>query len=774
MSEGPTALEQSLDRGILAAPPARELAIRICAALFGFALAISLVNVWQRPAPPGQLPGYMTSVGLDAHGPFRFFASLVILPLLVSWLSGPMAKALAAAQERWPSHLVAGASLTALWIATFVDDWRWVALPVAVAIPVALLLRSLHAGFTRRDLILVPTLVPVYFALLDLAPRVPGIVLLVMGAALLIGLRLLLSALDRPNALPASLAFALSPLGLAFQTVLSAKHLRHSPWPPLLLAFAAPPLLWFALRGTAPNVRRLLVAIGFVVYPIYAFVHPLAASAWCAEGKQRVNVFEVSHSLLPASEMLRGEKPYRDIIPGHGLLEDGLLDFLALRLHGANVGDALKAHSLVGDLNSIAIYALGAAATGSPEAGILGFLLSRALIPPGTIFLRSAPALFALALMIAAVRRRKRTLLGWAGAVAGAGLFVGVEFAVYALATLAIAALRSSATWRNRLRSLAAGAIGAGAAALAGIAALSVAGLGIDFLRVTILEVLTLGPVYNIGFFNPPAIFRTFRFFPEAMAGFFDPQAVFFGTWLIALLVAAVGLGRNPLRAWRRSEPLLLIAIFSLFCIVSYAERHHLFHEFAAGALLVTIAWRAFRSRHPLARAAAPLVVAALLTGVQLTAHFSVMTMLRLAQGPLDSQLVQIWNVPRAQGAWFDRIDAARIESMRKFVSAQLARDETFFDFTNRGLAYYLFDKDCPIRQYEVAYYEKPERQREVIQRLEQNRHVRAALVPSAPDDATRLDGVPLQDRAPLVWEYLQRHFQPAFQEGDVVFWRRK
>jgi hypothetical protein len=111
---------------------------------------------------------------------------------------------------------------------------------------------------------------------------------------------------------------------------------------------------------------------------------------------------------------------------------------------------------------------------------------------------------------------------------------------------------------------------------------------------------------------------------------------------------------------------------------------------------------------------------------------------------------------------------------VKRFIDARLQRGDTFFDFTNRGVLYFLFDRDCPVRQYEVAFYQPEERQREVIAQLERNPHVRAALVPAGPDDNTGVDGVPNPIRAPMVWAYLQEHFQPSFQEGSVVFWMRK
>ena len=368
---------------------AQQLAIRIAGAVFGFAIVLGLQQIFERPAPPQQLPGYMAWVHQDAHGPFRFIAALVVVPILCAWGARAVGRALRGAEvQRWSVNLVLFGTLTSLWIATLVSDWRWVALPTGIAVIVALLFRRIRADFSRRDLILVPSLIPVYFATLDETRRIPGVALLILAATLLLVIRLLFAVLARETSLPPALCFAASPLAIGFQTVLSSRHSLHLGLPPLMLAVGAPILILLFVRGSRENIRRLLLLIAWVVYPVFAFCHPLAMSVWTVEGMQRSDIFEISHSLLPASEMLRGELPYRDIVPGHGLVEDGLLDYLALRIRGRNVGDAMKAHSLAGNLNSVAIYAVGWAATGSPEVGILSFLLARAVIVPGTLFLR--------------------------------------------------------------------------------------------------------------------------------------------------------------------------------------------------------------------------------------------------------------------------------------------------------------------------------------------------------------------------------------------------
>ena len=90
-----------------------------------------------------------------------------------------------------------------------------------------------------------------------------------------------------------------------------------------------------------------------------------------------------------------------------------------------------------------------------------------------------------------------------------------------------------------------------------------------------------------------------------------------------------------------------------------------------------------------------------------------------------------------------------------------------------RSNLYFLLDRDCPIRQIEVAFYETEQRQSEVIGRIEKNPRIRFALIPGDPD-TTAVDAISNRVRAPMVYAYLQEHFTPDYEEGGVVFWRRK
>jgi hypothetical protein len=133
---------------------------------------------------------------------------------------------------------------------------------------------------------------------------------------------------------------------------------------------------------------------------------------------------------------------------------------------------------------------------------------------------------------------------------------------------------------------------------------------------------------------------------------------------------------------------------------------------------------------------------------------------------------VELNEPPRARGAYWFEHDVVTVRAAGAYID-RLAPGETFVDFTNHDLLYFLFDRYCPIRQPEVAFYEREDLQREVISRIERDPHVVAALVPPFPEYGS-VDNVPNAVRAPLVWNYLQTHFRPDYQEGNVVFWRRK
>jgi len=764
----------------------RERVLSLCAALWGLAIAIALLPHWTGPVPPGQLPGFATLHGFDARAPFYFIAGVIALPVIVALLMRPLVDRLAAAETRpWARNTAALSMLVPIWLVLIDRDLLSTTIPTAITVATCVVLRSLPARFTRRDLILLPTTAAVFLAILDLSDL--GFEKqFVLALAIVLSARLAVVFIHPRGGLPASLCFALAPLALALLTRAFSNEHRVAGWMTLAVAVVTPFVLRTLVRNTPVVRRRLRLLVVYLCFPIAAYSYVTATSLTTAEGKPRFSFFEETYRLVPASEMLRGRMPYRDIISSHGLIQDGLLDVLLLRTGPETIGRSLSGRGAIGALNAIACYAIATAATGSPEAGMAAFFLSASM---GTAdgSPRVLPALLTLALMIAAVRRRNPRLLFWAGAGAIVTGLTSIDHGMYILAALLFATTRLRRGWRFA-------GLGLLAAAVPAILAMVIAGIFVPFLRTSLFEIATLGPVYALKPFAAPAIFvSTFHHVPEVLVAIFDRGAYLYIVWVGALLFVAVALTTRPPalpRRHARYDALLTLSVWIVVVAISYAERNHLYFRAAVPALLVgATLYGSARRRWVL-----PVAVVLLLALAQPTTHLAMTAWLRSAHGPLDPRRTSepsvltrarelYWpldpkdsnelNEPaRARGAfWFEK-DVVTVRAAGAYID-RLAPSDTFFDFTNHGLLYFLFDRYCPIRQPEVAFYEREELQREVIRRIERDPHVVAALVPPFPEYGS-VDNVPNAVRAPLVWQYLQTHFRPHYQEGNVVFWRRR
>ena len=744
----------------------RAAALRACAALYGFAIASALHDRFLRPAPPGQLPGLMTRLGYDAHASFGFAATLVILPLVFAFAARGAATVLAAGQ-RWAQVTFAIASALALWTVTLAREPLWVALPPVAAIAAAIALRHFEARFTLRDAVLIPTGAALWLAITDVSGLgLEQTVLITLGAVL--ALRLLVAAVRPGRGLDPATAFALAPLALVAQTHFLGRNERYLGWPAIAIILLTPLALRLGIDDTPLTRRRIRAALAWIIYPIACYAYLSATSLYTAEGRPRVNVFEDAQHLVPAAETARGERLYRDIIAPHGLIQDGLMDRPFIRRGGGNIGQVGKGRGTISGLIASAQFALGVAATGSAEGGIIAFFLGALLGIGGGTF-RAVPALVALAILLHAVRKRRLRLLAWGGAGVVMAFLTSLDFGLYAGVALLVAVL----CFRGmRLRAFTFAALGFGAATAIAAIALAMAGILGDFVGTTFFDIARWGPVYALTPFGTPAALKTTHFIPDVLALLVDRSVYLYLLWVGALLFLAVVVSAR--KTSRRIDVMTVFAAFTVVCAVSYAERHHLHFQYGVPSLLAGTLFALYRSRLRLARAFAPVVTVIVMVLLQPTTHLGIVSWLRHARGPVDANVRELTDPPRARGALYTLDDATTITSAQKYISTHLNPEETFFDFTNRGLLYYLTDRDCPIRQIEVAFYEPEARQREVIAAIEHNPRIRAALVPPTVGDDTGVDGIDNPTRAPLVWRYLQEHFEPDFQEGKVVFWRRK
>jgi hypothetical protein len=252
--------------------------VRAAAALWGLGLAMALSPWLQGAAPPGQLPGAMKAFHLDAAGPFRQLAALLVLPFLSALAIAPLAArparrfpilrlALCLAFGVAPFALLQGGALGTVvllgaigWILAAAGALRAGGAAVAAAegrggssveegvsrggvapaaaageagkgageagdrageavrrlgaLPARRALARLRAS--RRDVVLLPVALVCYFALLDLAPAaLPPAAGFMVAAFVTVALRLAAARLSVLRH-PAS-ALALAPLGILLQ-----------------------------------------------------------------------------------------------------------------------------------------------------------------------------------------------------------------------------------------------------------------------------------------------------------------------------------------------------------------------------------------------------------------------------------------------------------------------------------------------------------------------------------------------------------------------------
>ena len=722
---------------------------RISTAVFGGALAIGFAQALQPRAAAGQLPGAMTSEGLSTGGPFVQLAVLIVAVFVFARLGDVAARRLAGI--RWARVSYCAAMLSSPFALMHFGNVRHVLLHGVVAVAIVFL-RSLNPRFSRDDVVLLPTLLATYFAFFDLGFGKTPYPTFLRAAIAVFALRLIVGWISK-RARPA-LAFAAAPLAFAFQLQWLSPVVSGA------LAF-----LWIA--GTAV-IGALFVperiaarALAYAIYPIALTLYPLALVGVTAPWP--VDFFEDGHDFVVASEMVRGETPYADILPTHGFLADGGLDFLFMKSGADTMGKVLHMRTAVAALNLAAMYFIAFAATGSSAAGCLGVLLAFCLFPSSTFWLRPMPALFSLASLAAAVRLRSTRWLAVAGAALALSFLTSLDFAVYTAIVAAVVVVRMedsgpplSGQPRAAVLHFVAGFF---AVLIPAFVIFAFGGFALEFWRGT-AEVLRTGGVFVIGPFTVPECLRSLSAMIWQLP---NPRCLSAVLWVIALLLTAAGFSRKP----RRSDAIWYVGLWIAIAGLSWVERQHAYYEFALPAFVAAVLFR-YR-RHRVATAVA---VAIILLARPFAHVFDVATLLRRDHGLRPAGWVMSQEVPRARDVVMLPRTAAALGSMKRYVST-LRPNETFYDFTYAAVLYYLFDRNNPIPQLGPPFYESEEAQRRVIATLQRDRNVRAALI-VFPDAYSEIDGVSNQARAPLVWQYLQTNFKPAFDENGVVIWTRR
>jgi hypothetical protein len=694
--------------------------VRAATAVFGFSVAIAIAPKLQMRARPGELLSALTKAGYSPRGIVLQLICAVLLTALFAILGARVTRLLTG--YRWAEVSYCCAMLAAPLTLMHYGNWRHMAL-FAILAAVIVARRRHDPQFGRGDAILVPVFLSCCIAFVDMHFGGTPVAEVSRAAVAVFAIRLFVRSSD---------AFLATPLALLAQ----AGWFQRVPSGVIAaIVLLVVPLVLDRLKlpDSTPWFRRL------VIYPLIAFLYPIAVVQ--TPPPFMIDFFEDGHSIPIATEMLHGERPYRDIIPMHGLITDGGLDWAALSMRHGSLRAVLTWRFVAGSLSSVAMYLLILAATGSANVALLGIFLAFTMESGYMIWLRPSGALLTLAAVVAATRLRSRRWFVAAGALLAISWLISVDFALYSTIVAFFAAFRS--------RKLVPLLIGIAAAALPILAIFAILGFATDFLRFTFVE---LPATHGVYFVQPIALPECLRS-PAILQHLSSDECIQAFTWIVALIGSCAFFATAPLRG-RRSDAPWLIGIWIVVATASWAERGNAYFFIAGVPFIVAMLF--VLAKH--ARTAATILTAAVILLCQPLRH--VITVIP----ELHSNKVQ------ARPLFAPRIEKSLVALRRSM--AMLGAGDTWVDFSNSALAYPLLGRECPLRQVEVPYYETDAAQREVIGRIEHNPHIRAALLHFEGSNAD-IDGISNIYRAPLVFAYLKTHFEPSFDEDGILVWRR-
>jgi hypothetical protein len=705
----------------------------VTGAAIGFALAFLLFPRLPWRSSPGQLPGYAARLGFDPRGGELRLVVLVLLSLL----GGTVAQRFSGG--RFPKGLGGRQpAATGATGATLPRSRPKILVPAAAAHALIawtfLIVPAARHGFARPFVLLAALAGASLVLCAALGGRRYG-----EGAAFL-------------GAASATLPLAFLGSGADSRCIAAGA------------AVYALPVLARVVAPAIPSSMRLWrIAVVAILLP--GSVTALSAAAFTRTPRV-ADVFEDGHALLPASEYLRGHRPYRDVVPGHGFVSDGGLAAAQLRTFGDDYAGFRRGEKAAGALFWPAFYALGWAATGSPGIGFLGMILTF-FVEPVYSFQRIVVSVWVLALAVYASRTKKPGAWLACGVALPLGFCVAVEFAVYDAAAVAVALWVARGRRSENLRRLLLGtALSTAAVALL----LGFFGILGPFLRATFVFLPALLPVYALGF---PRV-AVPSDLPALRAGLADGTLLF--SVFVALSVVLLGafLPRAP-RVGPRARAFLPVGIWAVFAMLSVLERWHYSYGVFVVPVGLILAVRWVRGGRPWTSPRAWLPAGALAAVMILRQPG--LTLYYMAVGIVwpssPAGAVALDQPARARGALFQSFDAVLVRSAAEAMRRAGFRDgDTWLDFSGAPGLYYLFNRPCPIRYYEVGFYETEAAQREVIAAVERNPHVRLVLMKGYWPFA--IDRVPNDVRAPLVAAWIREHFRPFYEEGGIEWWLRK
>ena len=143
----------------------------------------------------------------------------------------------------------------------------------------------------------------------------------------------------------------------------------------------------------------------------------------------------------------------------------------------------------------------------------------------------------------------------------------------------------------------------------------------------------------------------------------------------------------------------------------------------------------------------------------------------RLRQNPFK-QSTGTQELVRAGRVDIPNDQVEQIQKVVAYIKENTAENEKIFDFTSQGAYYFFANRLGVTRFHQVSYASTPAMQQEVIEALEEDKTRLVIFKTGGWFDA--VDGIPVEERHPLIAEYLQENYQPAVNINSTEILLRK
>ena len=523
------------------------------------------------------------------------------------------------------------------------------------------------------------------------------------------------------------------------------------------------------------GVRNL---VAFAILPFLLFCISYASTASLT---QWVDLFHRGESLGPASDLLRGKVPFRDVFALHGLLEDGLLDTWLMQLFGRDVNVVLLRPVVLGSVTVAMLWYLGMVIFDSIPLAMLSVLLGAVTTVDNE---RALLEILAIALLIGALRRNSGWLAFASGVAAGVTIFYSLDIGLYTvgggvLAIVAAHFIRGPVRRSWALLGALLSGIVIGVAPFVFYLVLRGAfGAFVETSFVTIPRIIDA--VWSLPF---PDLTTTFRknLNLHTLADF-----VLFDQFRFILNPLVIGIALIVLvqhRIMRRGDALdLSLAVLTAFAILTQRSAlgrtdfsHQYFSAFLIGPMILILlvflgraSARVWRTRD---RAAQAFVTLAAAASVPLLAVM--LWVPDIANLRLDDMTHYLGRVSRI--GWIDPAAEEirnRVDAIKSVVDILSKPGQPIFDFSNQPALYFFCDRPNPTRFYQVPILSPRGYQIETIRALERARP--PLVIRHSPQEFDVFDGIDNSIRAQAVAAYIDDHYTYARSIRGVEIWRRR